>query len=63
MRPISVDTIASALALFGTLVHPSDRVENYLHEKVCAGEMKVTEAQHLIATDWLSVWSKLESRP
>jgi hypothetical protein len=43
--------------------HEKDRVENYLHEKVCAGEMKVAEAQHLIATDWLSVWSKLESRP
>jgi hypothetical protein len=43
--------------------HEKDRVENYLHAKVCAGEMSVAVAQRLIATDWLSVWSKLESRP
>jgi hypothetical protein len=38
--------------------HEKDRVENYLHGKVCAGEMSVGEAQRLIATDWLSVWTR-----
>jgi hypothetical protein len=36
--------------------HEKDRVENYLHRKVCAGGMPLGEAQRLIATDWLSVW-------
>jgi hypothetical protein len=40
--------------------HEKDRVENYLHKKVCAGEMDIAEAQRLIATDWLSVWSKID---
>jgi hypothetical protein len=39
--------------------HEKDRVENYLHDKVCAGEMSLPEAQRLIATDWLSVWVKI----
>lgn len=36
--------------------HEKDRVENYLHRKVCGGGMTLAEAQRLIATDWLSVW-------
>jgi hypothetical protein len=39
--------------------HEKDRVENFLHKKVCAGAMSLAEAQRLIATDWLSVWSAI----
>jgi hypothetical protein len=39
--------------------HEKDRVENYLHEKVCAGKVSLSEAQRLIATDWLAVWTQI----
>jgi hypothetical protein len=39
--------------------HEKDLVENYLHEKVCAGKMSLTEAQRLVATDWLSAWTQI----
>jgi hypothetical protein len=43
--------------------HEKDRVENYLHHRVCSGAMSLAEAQRLIATDWLSVWMQIrESR-
>lgn len=32
-----------------------DNVENYLHEQVCSGNMKLKTAQDLIATNWHSV--------
>jgi hypothetical protein len=41
--------------------HEKDRVENYLHKKVCVGEMSLGEAQRLIATDWLAVWTEIRS--
>lgn len=34
--------------------NPKDGVENALHRMVCDGEMSLTEAQHIIATDWIS---------
>lgn len=34
-----------------------DRLENYLHAQVCAGRMMLADAQHAIATDWVSAWS------
>jgi hypothetical protein len=43
--------------------HEKDRVENYLHGKVCAGEMRVEDAQRAIATDWLAVWTTISRRP
>jgi hypothetical protein len=36
--------------------HEKDRVENYLHDKVCSGKMSLSEAQRLIATNWVSVF-------
>jgi hypothetical protein len=36
-----------------------DRVENYLHAQVCAGARTLSEAQRLIATDWVSVFEEL----
>lgn len=35
-----------------------DAVENYLHEQVCSGNMKLKEAQDLIATNWYDYWLK-----
>jgi hypothetical protein len=36
-----------------------DRLENYLHEEVCAGRMSLQEAQRGIAGDWVSFWNQL----
>ncbi len=32
--------------------HVKDKVETRLHDLVCAGKMKITDAQDLIRTDW-----------
>jgi len=39
--------------------HEKDRVENFLHHRVCTGELELREAQEAIATDWLQVWRKM----
>ena len=36
-----------------------DRVENYLHDQVCAGTISLQQAQIEIATDWLSVYNNM----
>ncbi len=33
--------------------NPKDSVENALHRRVCDGEMSLSQAQHIIATDWV----------
>ncbi|HTZ72478.1 MAG TPA: hypothetical protein VMB47_01025 [Candidatus Aquilonibacter sp.] len=33
-----------------------DKVENYLHDQVCAGGMSLADAQQRIATDWYRVY-------
>jgi hypothetical protein len=43
--------------------HEKDRVENYLHDQVCAGHMQLTDAQRLAATDWLAVYESLPATP
>jgi hypothetical protein len=35
-----------------------DRLENRLHNMVCAGEMPLAEAQQAIATDWIVAYRK-----
>jgi hypothetical protein len=37
--------------------NPKDSVEDALHRMVCDGEITLTEAQHIIATGWVS-WAK-----
>ncbi len=32
-----------------------DKVENYLHDQVCAGNIPLADAQQQIATDWVKV--------
>jgi hypothetical protein len=39
--------------------HEKDKVENYLHARVCDGQMTLRHAQKLIATNWLKVWATL----
>ncbi len=33
-----------------------DQVENYLHKLVCSGQMKLTDAQKQIATNWTNIY-------
>ncbi|MGH6670433.1 MAG: hypothetical protein ACRECV_00475 [Xanthobacteraceae bacterium] len=35
-----------------------DRLENYLHDEVCAGRIPLEEAQHEIAQDWIGAYQK-----
>lgn len=35
--------------------HDKDRVENELHARVCAGSLRLEDAQRMIATDWTTV--------
>jgi hypothetical protein len=39
--------------------HEKDRVENYLHDQVCAGHIQLFEAQRMAATDWVAVYESL----
>jgi len=38
--------------------HIKDRFENYLHDQVCRGSIRLSEAQKEIATDWIAYWTK-----
>jgi hypothetical protein len=38
-----------------------DRVERYLHARVCSGAMELVEAQRLVAADWRAVWVRIVS--
>ena len=33
-----------------------DRVENRLHKEVCAGNIELEDAQHMITTDWIAAY-------
>jgi hypothetical protein len=39
--------------------HEKDRVENYLHDQVCAGALDLADAQRMIADDWYAVFLSL----
>ncbi len=36
-----------------------DRVENFLHRKVCSGEISLKEAQDAITGDWVRVYNQI----
>jgi hypothetical protein len=36
--------------------HAKDQVENYLNREVCSGALSLSDAQHMIATDWAGVY-------
>jgi hypothetical protein len=40
--------------------HEKDRVENWLHKKVCDGTLSLEEAQKAIATDWPKVYRSIQ---
>jgi hypothetical protein len=42
--------------------HEKDKVENYLHRQVCSGAMTLANAQRQIATDWTTVWRRIEGQ-
>jgi hypothetical protein len=39
--------------------HEKDRVEDYLHQQVCAGTMTLAQAQEAIRTDWVAVYARI----
>jgi len=40
--------------------HEKDAVENYLHRKVCGGQINLTDAQKAIANDWYDVYLQMQ---
>jgi hypothetical protein len=38
--------------------HIKDKLENKLHQDVCAGQVDLKTAQHAIATDWIAAYKK-----
>ena len=40
--------------------HEKDKVENYLHQQVCEGQMTLKDAQKQIQTDWLAVYQQIK---
>ena len=39
--------------------HEKDQVENYLHDQVCSGAISLRQAQQEIATNWLSIYKRM----
>ncbi|HZC05861.1 MAG TPA: HNH endonuclease signature motif containing protein [Ktedonobacterales bacterium] len=39
--------------------HQKDKVENYLHDQVCAGKVSLATAQYQIATNWLAIYNQM----
>ena len=46
----------------GASPNPKDTVENDLHRMVCDGQLLLAQAQHIIATNWVS-WAKGHTAP
>ena len=42
--------------------HEKDKVENYLHDQVCAGAISLQSAQQEIATNWLAVYNTMPNQ-
>jgi len=43
--------------------HEKDKVENWLHKQVCTGAMMLSDAQKMIANDWLVAYQKMLATP
>ena len=43
--------------------HVKDRLEDRFHALVCAGEVELKQAQHEIATDWISAYQRYIGTP
>ncbi len=46
----------------GASPNPKDSVENALHRMVCSGQIPLAQAQHIIATEWVS-WARSHTAP
>lgn len=44
-----------------TNFHDKDKFENYLHDQVCSGNMKLEDAQKAIATNWYNYWMRVKN--
>lgn len=42
----------------GFYLNPKDRLERVLNRMVCSGAMRLSQAQRLIATDWVSAYRR-----
>ncbi len=42
--------------------HEKDKVENYLHDQVCAGAISLPQAQQQIATNWLTIYNQMPNK-
>jgi len=42
--------------------HEKDKVENYLHDQVCNGNMSLADAQRQIATNWVAVYDQMPNK-
>ncbi len=42
--------------------HAKDKVENWLHARVCRRELVLADAQRMIATDWVAVYHEYVAR-
>lgn len=42
--------------------HQKDKVENYLHDQVCSGNLTLADAQREIATNWLAVYNQMPNK-
>lgn len=39
--------------------HEKDKIENYLHDQVCSGNISLEDAQKIVAHDWVNVYKQL----
>ena len=53
LRPEPYDIVWNA--------HVKDRLENRLHQMVCAGQLDLRIAQQAIASDWIAAYKRYES--
>ena len=44
------------------IFHEKDKVENYLHDQVCANAISLKEAQIEIAMNWLAVYNRMPNK-
>lgn len=42
--------------------HEKDKVENYLHDSVCNGQLTLIRAQNEIASDWVGVYKQIQGK-
>lgn len=40
--------------------HEKDKVENFLHNKLCAGKISLTESQDLVSNHWVEVYKLIQ---